>query len=204
MKTKILLIFLLISTISIAQTVDQVVKTQIYTSYFSNQTHTPLFVIYKLYKGGGTSSRKDMTFSTQVLKFSSTEQDYKGNGYDIGHMANAEDFAYNKTLEDITFRFYNALPQTPKLNRGIWKEFETKIRKQSQNDSILIICGGYNFTKKIGNCGVPAYCFKIYKDLKTKEIYFLIFPNDNSDSYKELSKQDFQKLVNYKQINDLL
>ena len=52
-------------------------------------------------------------------------------------------------IELITFRFYNALPQTPKLNRGIWKHYETEIRKLSQNDSILIITGSIFSNKKI-------------------------------------------------------
>ena len=180
-----------LSTTVIGQNVDKIIKTQIYTSYFSYQVHNPLFVSYKLYHGGGTCSRSDLSFETDGQLNSATKSDYAGNGYDIGHMANAEDFSYDCNLEKLTFRFYNALPQTPKLNRGIWKEYETKIRKESQKDTIFIICGGYNFNKKIGNCSVPAFCFKIYKNIKTNETHFLIFPNDNSDTASEQTYSQF-------------
>ena len=182
MKKIILLFIILISVNLYAQKVDTIIKTPIYTSYFSYQVKEPLFVSYRLYKGGGTSSRVGMVFKTNGLFQSATEADYSHKGYDIGHMANAEDFAFDPNKEIITFRFYNALPQTPKLNRGIWKVLETNIRKQSQTDSLLIICGGYSFNTKIGSIFAPSFCFKIVKNLKTKEINCYLFPNDNSDS----------------------
>lgn len=93
---------------------DTIIKEKCYTSYYSHKIKAPAYVIYKLYKGGGDVSRKGMTFKSKLPHFS-----YPKSKYDIGHMANAEDFAYNKALEESTFRYYNALPQTPNLNRGI-------------------------------------------------------------------------------------
>ena len=177
----------------------------------SNKTHTPLFVVYNLFQGGGACSRADLSFQNDFKVNSATNVDYKGSGYDIGHMANAEDFAYDCTLEKITFRFYNALPQTAQSNRGIWKSYETEIRKQSQTDHLLIICGGYSFTqhltsnfklkgvamKKITQVLIPDYCFKIIKDLKTKQIKCYTFPNDNSDDSKEVQLKDLLVLLKY-------
>jgi endonuclease G len=196
MKKKIILlsVFFVFSFNLFSQRIDKIIKTQIYTSYFSYTTHTPLFVIYELYHGGGNCSRSDMSFQTEAQLYSATKQDYESSGYDIGHMANAEDFAFDCSKEEITFRFYNALPQTPKLNRGTWKTLELKIRKESKQDSILIICGGYNFNKKIGQCSVPDYCYKIIKDLKTKQISYYLFPNDNSDSFKQVSTINLLKI----------
>ncbi len=200
MKQKLFILFLILfSTNLLSQKTDKIISTSIYTSYFSYQTHTPLYVVYKLYKGGGKSSRNGMEFNSGGIIQSATTADYKSSGYDIGHMANAEDFAYNSKLEELTFRFYNALPQLPKLNRGIWKHFETEIRKQSQTDSLLIICGGYNFNKKLNNKNVeiPDMCFKIVKNIRTKQIQCYIFPNDNSDSYKEINIQQLYILSSY-------
>lgn len=195
---RLLLIFLLFPLFTFSQKVDTIIVTKIYKSYFSYQTRTPLFVCYKLYKGGGKVSRKGLEFKTGGLFYSATENDYKGNGYDIGHMANAEDFANDKINEELTFRFFNALPQLPKLNRGIWKSLETKLRKQSQTDSLLIICGGFSFDKGIGNIKVPSYCFKIVKSLLNKKINCYLFKNDNSDSDKSIQLNELLNLIPFR------
>lgn len=203
MKSKLIsLLLLFFSIYFFSQNVTKTYKNDIYTSYFSSDTKTPLIVEYTLYKGGGNCSRTDMRFTGD--KSMATEKDYTHSGYDIGHMCNAEDFAFDCAKELKTFSFDNPLPQTARLNRGIWKEIETKIRKISQTDTVHIWCGGYNFTKKIGyGVGVPSYCFKIYKINRTGEIHYLIFPNDNSDSVKEISKIQFLQTIPKQYINYL-
>ena len=211
MKKTLLFLLLTISLSISSQTIDKIIYGQNYTSYFSKTTHTPLFVSYKLYKGGGECSRVGMTFKPDNSIGTATNVDYKGCGYDIGHMANAEDFAYNCDLEENTFQFINALPQTAQLNRGIWKSYETEIRKQSQIDTLLIICGGYSFNKhlvsnfklngrpiqKITQVLIPDYCFKIVKDLKSKQIHCYIFPNDDTDDSKEITVVQLYPLLKY-------
>ena len=173
------------------------IKTQILTSYLSTTLHEPLFVTYKLYKGGGDASRAGLTF--KATPGSATAKDYAHNGYDEGHLANAEDFAYNKDLEQLTFFFYNCVPQTPRLNRGIWKTYETDIRKKSQSDSLLITCGSIFGSKKIGKAAVPTYCWKIVRSLTTGKILVsAIFPNDNSDTVEAIDPEDLQKRLDYK------
>lgn len=88
--------------------------------------------------------------------------DYKKSGFDEGHLANAEDFANNCPYEESTFRFWNAMPQTPLLNRGIWKVQETEIRKKSQSQALIVLCGGIYNGKTIGNgVSLPDTCWKI-------------------------------------------
>ena len=169
-KILIILGWLLLCTLrSYAQKVDTIIVEKAYRSYYSYQVKAPLFVVYKLYKGGGDESRKGMTFKSKFPHFK-----YDNSGYDKGHLANAEDFSYDKSLLESTFRDYNTLPQTPKLNRSIWKVWETKIRKNSQSDSLLIICGGSNFINYI-----PHIFFKVVYSLTNKEIiYALKFTSD--------------------------
>ena len=151
---------------------DTVIVEKNYASFYSYSIKAPAFVVYKLYKGGGKCSRVGMIFKSSLPHFN-----YKASGYDIGHMTNAEDFAYNTKLEENTFRFYNAIPQTPHLNRGIWKSLETQVRKYSQTDSLLIICGGLQYNKL-----VPAKCFKIVYSLTTGKILCsFVFNNSTAD-----------------------
>jgi len=199
-KKAITLICLLVALRSQAQVVDEIVRNDIYISYFNDELHEPLYVEYKLYQGGGNCKRKGMHFKTGDLQYSAKAKDYKASGYDEGHLADAKDFAYDYEKEEETFRFYNCVPQTKKLNRGIWKYFETKIRKESQSDSLLIICGSIFGNQTMGpdNIAIPEYCWKIVESLTTHEIiYCLIFPNDDSDTYSDISIQDLKLKVNY-------
>lgn len=175
---KRILLFLIVFCVSIfskAQIVkcDTIIKEKCYISYYSYKIKGPSYVVYKLYKGGGNIPRKGMSFKSKLPHFI-----YPKSNYDIGHMCDAKDFAYNKELEESTFKYYNALPQTPNLNRGIWKKLETQIRKDSQKDSLLIICGGENFNNLI-----PTYCWKVVYSLSTgKLLYSKEFTNKQNDN----------------------
>lgn len=145
----------------------------IYTVNFSNTYHEPLWVSYKLYRGGGDCDRKSFHFiNDQASLLTATNIDYSKSGYDKGHLANAEDFAFDCTKDEMTFRYYNCLPQTPNLNRGVWKTYETRIREWSQTDSLLIICGGVFGEKRIRTISVPDYCWKVVQSLSTRKILF--------------------------------
>ena len=171
-----------------AQGPDTVICNAIYSAAFSYEYKEPLFVTYKLYKGGGNCRRTSFRFGNDAKLNCASDKDYKGSGYNRGHLANAEDFAGDCINEKITFMYYNALPQTPNLNRGIWKAWETRIRNESQNDSLLITCGGFfNSQSKrlVGGAAVPDTCWKVVQSLTKldnngnfKVLYALIFTND--------------------------
>jgi hypothetical protein len=160
--------------------VDTIVHKGIYDSYFSFKTKTPVFVTYILFHGGGNCKRNGMVFKGEKGK-TFTDAEYKGSGFDIGHMADAKDFAFDCDKELTTFSYYNAIPQTPNCNRGDWKSLEERIRNYSTNDSILIICGGYGY-KVVGKLNASDYCFKIFKNLRTKVITAHVFTNINNST----------------------
>ena len=137
---KHLILILLFPLLSIGQQIDTVIVTPIYKAYINKQLKQPVYVKYKLYKGGGTCKRP--TQFTNPTKLNLLDAQYEKSGYDRGHLANAEDFAYDCTAIEQTFRYYNVLPQTPNLNRGIWKQWEEKTRTISQTDSLLVFAGG--------------------------------------------------------------
>lgn len=180
---------------------DEVIKNAAYTSYFSKTYKQPLYVKYTLYKGGGECSRSSFRFKNDTKLEMATQKDYAGSGYDQGHLANAEDFAFDCKLDELTFRFYNCLPQTPNLNRGVWKKWESEIRKESQIDSLVVICGGHFTEKKtIGkDVWVPTYCWKVVQSASTLKIkHVLYFENDNDATYKVLKLEELESILGYK------
>ncbi|MEI9921656.1 MAG: DNA/RNA non-specific endonuclease [Bacteroidota bacterium] len=119
--------------------------------------------------------------------------------YDKGHLANAEDFAFDCHSDELTFRYYNCLPQTANLNRGLWKRNETDIRKWSQNEKLYIICGGLFGSKKIGNVLVPSYCWKVVQSVDTKEVLFCgWFSNTRKATLDTLTIADLEKKLKSK------
>jgi endonuclease G, mitochondrial len=175
------------------------IKTPILVSRFSQKLKEPLYVTYTLYKGGGDCSRSGMRFKNDVAGIeTATLKEYAHSGFDIGHLANAEDFASNCAKERMTFVFYNALPQTPNLNRGVWKRFETRIRKWSQKDHLIIVCGGYSFQKK-GSLYVPTRCFKVVQRVSDGRILFCgIFTNSAiATEPKNVTEPQLEKILGY-------
>ena len=122
-----------------------------------------------------------------------TAKDFAHSGYDEGHMANAEDFAYDCTLDEATFRWYNQVPQTAALNRGSWKHWETVIRKESQTDSLLITCGNIWSNGTIGDgIGIPAICWKKVISLTTGAvIHAIICSNTTTPVCDDLTIEGF-------------
>ncbi|MEJ7766640.1 MAG: DNA/RNA non-specific endonuclease [Chitinophagaceae bacterium] len=184
-----------------AQNVDTVINTGTYKSYFSFGIKAPLYVTYTLFRGGGSCNRKKQGFyfKQDAIKTTSKSQDYTNSTYQKGHLANAEDFAFDCLKAEITFRFYNCFPQTARLNNGTWKYWENQIRKESQKRKLFIIAGGIYSKSFIGlKVGVPDYCYKIVLESATKKIlYCLIFKNDNSNKYTMITLKDLKARLKY-------
>ncbi len=177
-----------------------IINKGIYKANFSNTYHEPRYVSYTLYKGGGDCDRTKFSFKNDepALKCA-TDDDYKGSIYDKGHLANAEDFAFNCEKDELTFRYYNCLPQTVNLNRGVWKKNETEVRKWSQKEKLYIICGGVFGSVKMGNATVPNYCWKVVQSVKTKKVLFCgWFSNTNHATLEEISIVELEKRLKTK------
>ena len=151
--------------------VDTTITNEAYSAYVNKELGQALYVKYKLYKGGGKCERATNWINDTKLKLVNENQ-YKGSRYDKGHLANAEDFAYDCHLDSLTFRDYNRLPQTRKLNRGIWKTTETEIRKMSQTDSLMVYSGGYWGSQNtvVNGMKIPSLCWKVVYSLSLKKV----------------------------------
>lgn len=197
----ILFFSLFVSHTLFSQVCDTILKNEVYESCISYQLRMPIQVKYKLYKGGGDCSREDFRFSSEIKNISG-DTEYTRSGYDRGHLVNAEDFAYDCTKDELTFRYYNCLPQTPNLNRGVWKKWENTVRNYSQTDSLLIICGGIwsESNIKTNRLNVPVYCWKVVMSLSTHQVkHVLLFTNEKKgSSVREVSLKELEGLLKYK------
>lgn len=77
-------------------------------------------------------------------KFRSTLDDYKGSGFDRGHLINSADRKSSKIINSETFLLSNMSPQKPKFNRAIWLELESAVRVLADKEEfaeVYSICG---------------------------------------------------------------
>jgi endonuclease G len=68
--------------------------------------------------------------------------DYRGSGFDRGHMAPAGNQTADRTLKDETFFLSNIAPQHPRLNQRTWAALEDQVRDWAeQRREVWVITG---------------------------------------------------------------
>ena len=176
-------------------TTHQQIKNLGYTSSYNTSYGIPNWVAYELTRSEAASHEAERTNKFQadpkVIGKSASNSDYKGSGYDKGHMAPAADMKWSKTVMEQSFYFTNICPQAPGLNRGAWKDLEEEIREWAIRDSALVIICGPLFTKEPikyipeTHVAIPDAYFKVvcapYTD-QARAIAF-VFPNAKASKH---------------------
>jgi endonuclease G len=94
-----------------------------------------------------------------------TPTDYRGSGYDRGHMVPSGDRTNTVRDNSATFLMTNIIPQTPENNRGPWRELEQygRDRVYQYDDQIHVFAGAYGQLGTIGsrNITIPSRLWKI-------------------------------------------
>ncbi|MCX6251420.1 MAG: DNA/RNA non-specific endonuclease [Bacteroidetes bacterium] len=140
---------------------------------------------------------------------SASNNDYKGSGYDRGHLAPSADMCYSYQTMVESFYLSNITPQTPSFNRGIWKKLEEQVRQWAVDDKAVLVVTGTILTKGLLTIGydritVPAYFYKVILDYTEPDIKGIgfIMPNQGSqeplqhyavtiDSVEKITGTDF-------------
>ena len=165
-----------------------------WTIYFITKSRIPIWNAitnkYILPDGSKPAPRKsNFRPDPKVKKESAQLIDYRGSGYDRGHMVPAADMEFSEIAMSECFYMSNVSPQHPSLNRGIWKRFEQQVRKWTlEYDSLIIITGRVTkdpITNKdisLGRIGpnkviVPAFFYKVIIDVKRKSSIAIVMPN---------------------------
>ena len=171
---------------------NQIIKHTGYTLSYNEEYEVPAYVAYELTKdevlGGG--ERNDSFKADESVRTGSAElDDYKGSGYDRGHMAPAADFKWSSEAMSDTFYLSNMCPQDPSFNRGIWADLEAVVRTMAYDNSSVYVVTGPVLTdgpyETIGKSkvAVPKRFYKVildYTDPEIKAIGFVL-PNEASD-----------------------
>lgn len=107
--------------------------------------------------------------------------DYTKSGFDQGHQAPAQDFAWNKDRMSDSFSMINMAPQLPGLNRTQWERLEETVRVWATDRDVVIVYVGpllINTNHTIGQrkVVVPTGFWKVVVDPNKREALAFVMP----------------------------
>ena len=175
----------------------------------SGESKTAVFVAEKLNRASiadADEKRTNKFFPDARLRSAerATLEDYKGSGFDRGHLAPAGDMPTALAMAQ-SFSLANMVPQAPEHNRGVWaKSVEAATRKYASRASgdVYVITGpvyepsiAQSLSIGPGKVRVPKYLFKLVYDQDENRAWVHWHLNDNATrgskpiSYAELVRR---------------
>lgn len=133
-------------------------------------------------------------------QFRATLRDYKGSGFDRGHMSPNGDMPDTLSQAD-SFSLANMVPQAPKNNQDIWRKLEEATRSTvtKQKHDAYVITGPIFSGKKLSTIGngvfVPSAVFKAVYYPQTGVIGAYYAPNNNSLNVRVVSVCEIEDLT---------
>ena len=149
---------------------DRIIRHEYYTLSYNEEFEQADWVAYELTRREVLGSvKRDDRFRPDplVASGSASLEDYKGSGYDRGHLAPAGDMKFSESAMSESFYLSNMSPQDPSFNRGIWKGLEALIRQWAYTYQTIFIATGPVLNKqdypRIGpnRVAVPGFYYKV-------------------------------------------
>jgi endonuclease G len=170
----------------------------------SGRSKTPVFVVEKLTAAqladAADEERTNKFFADARLPSAerATLEDYRGSGYDRGHMASAADMPTPQAMAQ-SFSLANMVPQAPENNRKTWRNIESSTRQyvKRAKGPVYVFTGpvypaaGAQVIGK-GRVWVPAQIYKLVYDADANRAWAHWVENENEAragkpiSYREL------------------
>lgn len=171
----------------------------------SGTSKTPVFVVQRLNRAtlidAQDEQRTDRFYEEARLPSAHRArlEDYKGSGYDRGHMAPAADMPTPEAMAQ-SFSLANMIPQVSENNRGIWaKSVEQATRKyvmRAKGDVFVFtgpVFGDTPQTIGQGRVWVPTHLYKLVYDAVENRAW--AFWVENSDTARMSKPISYEELV---------
>ena len=171
---------------------------------YSEEHEQAKWVLHKISTNiidGKVSRTNDYRKDTLIKTESSEERDfflksenssggynYKGFGYDRGHLAPSADFRWSQKSLSESYFYSNISPQKASFNRGKWAGLENMIRGYIlENKKDLYVYTGpilkpelKKIKQSINGVSIPEYFFKIVVNYENKKAIAYIIPQEPS------------------------
>lgn len=185
-----------------------------FTVSFNREHNNPNYVAWELTveETEGTQNRSNNFLADPDVPepHRVTTDDYKGSGYDRGHMCPAADMKWDSRAMTECFYMSNMCPQHHTLNAGGWQTLEDACRRWArQEGEVYIVCGPvYKKGRKHKTIGsnhaitVPNGFFKVVLSMREgheKAIGFYYANNDSKQQMTQtaMSVDDVEEMTGY-------
>lgn len=116
----------------------------------------------------------------KVKTASADWRNYKGSGYERGHLCPAGDRRFSEEAYNETFYTSNISPQIRDFNGGIWNRLEQQIRSWAKRDGPLIVVTAGVLSEDLPTIGkeevaVPQYFYKIVAKGEEENLQVIAF-----------------------------
>jgi len=176
----------------------QIVKHQYYTLSYSEKHEQAEWVAYILTRERLVSPWVDRVDNfmpdLKVRTGSATPADYRGSGYDRGHLLPVADRSFSEEAMEETFYMSNISPQSRNFNQGIWRELEELTRNWAKKFKKLYVVSGPVLSQRpkgrVGDnsVSIPQSYYKVLLDYSEPEIKAIAFLLPNEVNYDPLYK----------------
>jgi len=173
-------------------TTGEVVHHQHFTLSYEEQYEQAEWVAYALKRDHLSNIDRERPYFIEDPKVRTKSADwrnYKGSGYDRGHLVPAGDRRFSEFAYKETFYTSNIAPQLNEFNSGIWNDLEKQLRNWCRRyGTLYVITGGVldPSLERIGeeDVAVPDYYYKIIARGSGEELRILCFlmPHKSSAS----------------------
>ncbi|MEM0995149.1 MAG: DNA/RNA non-specific endonuclease [Bacteroidota bacterium] len=170
-----------------------IIRHQYYALSYNEQHEIADWVAYELTRAQLNQNRvrreDNYRPDPKVRSKTATTYDYRGSGYDRGHLVPVGDRKFSFEAMDETFFMSNISPQERHFNGGIWRELEELVRDWARKYRKVYVVAGPILSEKpkdyIGKneVSVPPAFYKVVLDLSEPELKGIgfIIPNERSD-----------------------
>ncbi|WP_072989373.1 DNA/RNA non-specific endonuclease [Pseudozobellia thermophila] len=166
----------------------------VYHSHFAlsyNESYEQAeWVAYSLKREHLTEDRRKRPYFVEDPKVRTKSADwrnYKGSGYDRGHLCPAGDRKFSEQAYNETFYTSNISPQDRAFNAGIWNRLEIQVRSWARRyGEVFVVAGGVleEGLEEIGeeDVDVPRYYYKILarRESGSPKILAFLLPGEES------------------------
>ncbi|MGF1557487.1 MAG: DNA/RNA non-specific endonuclease [Flavobacteriaceae bacterium] len=179
-----------------SSTAGQLVQHHNFMLSYNENFEQAEWVAYVLKKSHLTSDDRKRPYFIEDPKVKTKSADwrnYKGSGYDRGHLCPAGDRRFSEQAYNETFYTSNITPQNKDFNAGVWNRLEMKVRQWAkQHGEVFVITAGVlePGLEEIGDedVAVPRQYYKIVARGKAENLKVLGFLMDGKESSKPLDE----------------
>ncbi len=176
---------------------EKVVMRPGYSVVYNQEHKNPRWVAYVLTKDEVNARWVSRTneFHTDFAfgEPTATPEDYKGSGYQRGHLTPARDNEWSLTAMTDSFFMSNISPMKMSYNLGIWVQLERKVRSLAKTYGELFVATGPVLESNLLKIhetaiSIPNFYFKVMLEIKSKAPKAIGFVIPQKSPGSDLSK----------------